>query len=67
MAGKPAKPEHVDPSWPTDETSAVSEFSSRLQGALSPFGSKLELPVGPHEINYDHPGPEDKPAAASGN
>jgi succinate dehydrogenase / fumarate reductase iron-sulfur subunit len=42
-------------------TMNVSEFTSELQGALSPFGEGPELPLPTDSLSYEHPGPEDRP------
>ncbi len=39
----------------------VSEFTSELQGALSPFGEGPEYPVSTESLGYHHPRPEDRP------
>ncbi len=49
---------YVDPAWPAHlpgDGHAVSELTSRLAGASSPFGDDLELPVPPESLGYVHP------------
>lgn len=46
---------------PTTQNIGISEFASEVQGALSPFGSDLRLPMPTELLSYQHPGPEDRP------
>ncbi|MHA2788414.1 hypothetical protein ACXZ66_04625 [Corynebacterium sp. S7] len=55
---------HVDkknvnnPAWPVDtpgDGHPVTEISSKLQGASSPFGDDLVLPRPSEELGYVHP------------
>ena len=43
----PKHPERIEPTWPHSEDGAnpVSELAAEAQGAESPFGSDVELPV----------------------
>jgi hypothetical protein len=51
-----------DPTWPAAEGEAViSEFTAPVQGAPSPFGEDLELPVPPERLRYRHPSLADRP------
>ncbi|AUH69893.1 MULTISPECIES: hypothetical protein [Gordonia] len=45
---------YVDNGWPTDigEQHAVTEFTSHLAGALSPFGDYYELPQPVDSLPY---------------
>ena len=47
MAGEQKHPEQVEPSWPGDspDDKPVNELVSDHQGAKSPFGDDIELPV----------------------
>jgi hypothetical protein len=47
----------------TGEEFHVSEFAADLVGALPPFGN-VELPLPLDKLNYQHPGPEDRPHLA---
>jgi succinate dehydrogenase / fumarate reductase iron-sulfur subunit len=42
----------------------VSEFAANVAGSLSPFGDDVEFPLPPSHLNYEHPGPENRPALA---
>lgn len=49
---------YVDPGWPTSVPGgghAVTEVSSKLVGASSPFGDDLELPIPPEKVLYVNP------------
>lgn len=52
-----ARPERIDPHWPeapVGDKHPVTELTSHLQGALSPFGTTtFPLPV--EELGYHHP------------
>lgn len=63
MASKPTDPRRVEPTWPSQEEGheSVSEFTSEIQGAVSPFGEGLEFPLPLDGLGYRHPGPEDRP------
>ena len=52
-----ARPERIDPHWPeppADGKYAVSELTSDMQGAMSPFGT-LTFPLPVEELGYRHP------------
>lgn len=65
MARKGPRTDRADrrePTWPVpDGENAVSEFTAEQQGALSPFGEDLGLPLPADEVRYEHPGPETRP------
>jgi hypothetical protein len=51
-----------EPTWPVaDGEHAVSEFAAHVQGALSPFGNDVQLPVPVESLGYVHPGPAERP------
>ncbi len=59
---EPAQLTRRDPSWPVEEgAAAVSEFTSEIQGALSPFGEDPEFPLPVDRLGYRHPRAEDRP------
>lgn len=48
---------YVDPGWPTSvpgDGHAVTELSSKVVGASSPFGD-IELPIPPEKVLYVNP------------
>ncbi len=47
MARAEKHPEYVDPTWPVHsaDDKPVSELAAPWQGAQSPFGEHIELPV----------------------
>lgn len=60
MAGKPVRHSAIRPPA-SNQNIGISEFASEVQGALSPFGSDLRLPMPVELLHYRHPGPEDRP------
>ncbi len=54
--GKKTKQDRIDPEWPQggEKDSAVSEFLSDTQGALSPFGD-VSFPLPEGTVPYKHP------------
>lgn len=58
MANKPVRRSAVRPPV---QNIGISEFASNVQGALSPFGSDLRLPMPVELLTYRHPAPEDRP------
>lgn len=49
---------YVDPGWPKHvpgDGHAVTEISSKLAGASSPFGDDTIFPVPAEELSYVHP------------
>jgi hypothetical protein len=42
----------------------ITEFATAYQGALSPFGDELPLPLPVEAIHYQHPRPDELPAPA---
>lgn len=48
----------VDPAWPQhnpDDGHVVTELTSKLAGASSPYGDDTVLPVPPEQLGYVHP------------
>ena len=48
----------ANPAWPTNTPGnghPVTEISSKLTGAASPFGDELVLPLKAEETGYVHP------------
>ncbi|MDQ6875129.1 MAG: hypothetical protein M3042_08740 [Actinomycetota bacterium] len=47
MARQERHPEYVEPTWParSEDDKPVSELAAEHQGAQSPFGSDIALPV----------------------
>lgn len=39
----------------------ISELATQSQGALSPFGGELQLPLPLTGIRYQHPGADERP------
>ncbi len=67
-APAPARPREPAPAAQPAATAAaptnamnISEFTSEIQGALSPFGEGPEYPVPTESLRYHHPRPEDRP------
>jgi len=50
------RPGRVDPHWPegADGSHPVTELTSDLQGALSPFGT-VTFPLPSEDLPYKHP------------
>ncbi|MCQ4612939.1 hypothetical protein [Corynebacterium sp. CCUG 51687] len=58
MAKDVEKIGRANPAWPSNTPgngSPVTELSSQLTGASSPFGDELVLPLPAEEIGYVHP------------
>ncbi|MFD1146383.1 hypothetical protein [Saccharothrix hoggarensis] len=52
-----ARPERIDPHWPeapAGEEHPVTELTSDVQGALSPFGT-ITFPLPVEDLGYRHP------------
>lgn len=47
MSHSEKHPEHIEPSWPAGqgEDKPVNELAAEQQGAASPFGNDMQLPV----------------------
>lgn len=44
----------------------VSELAADVPGALSPYGPDMQFPLPVTRLQYQHPGPADRPHLADG-